>query len=87
MMELAIGLTCSVLHSTGTGYEVAIINPWRMREGYGSPFVHICYHTSCHIPRLYIDNKVPLNFLWLSQDMYCVDFVENALFKSSGHIC
>ena len=47
----------------------------------------VCYHASCHIPRLYVENEVLLNFLWCSQDMYCVDFVEIALFKSSGIIC
>ena len=54
-----------------------IISPRRMREGYGSHFVCVCvcmvcvcYHASCHIPRLYIENKVPLSLLWHSQDMY-----------------
>ena len=67
-----------------------LINPRRMCEGYGSRSMCACvcvcvyYHASCHIPRLYI---VPLSFLWRSQDMYCVGFVENALFKSSGDIC
>ena len=68
-----------------------------MREGYGSHFVCECvcvcvrYHASCYIPRLYVENKVPLSFLWRSQDMYCVDFVENALFKVlvtfADHLC
>ena len=44
-------------------------------------------HASCHIPRLYVENKVTLSFLWRSQDMLCVDFVENALYKSSGDNC
>ena len=37
---------------------VFIINPRRMREGYGSrsfclsvPRLSVCYHTSCYIPR------------------------------------
>ena len=49
--------------------------------------VCVCYHASCHIPRLYVESKVPLSFLWRSQDVHCVDFVENALIKSSGDIC
>ena len=41
-----------------------VINPRRMREGYGSRFVcvcvcvcvclSVCYRTSCYIPRLYV---------------------------------
>ena len=70
-----------------------IVNPRRMREGYGSLRVSrcvclsVCYLASCFIPRLYVENMVPLSFLWPSQDMHCVDFVEIALFKSSGDIC
>ena len=62
-----------------------------MREGYGSRSVcvcvcvSVCYHTSCYIPGLYDANKVPLGFLWHLQGMNCVDFIENALFKSSGN--
>ena len=50
--------------------------------------VCVCYHASCYIPRLYIEHKVPLGFLWRFQHniMYCVDVTENALFKSSGDI-
>ena len=40
----------------------------------------------CYI-RLRSENKVPLSFLWHVLDMYCVDFFENALFRSSGDIC
>ena len=62
-------------------------NPWRMREGYGSVCVcvcvYVCHHASCFVPRLCIENTVLLSFLWRSQDMHCVDFVEIALFKSS----
>ena len=47
----------------------------------------VCYRASGYIPRLYVENKVPLGFLWCFQDMQCVAFVENALFKSSGDIC
>ena len=73
----------------------AFINPRHMREGYGSLSVcvsvcvclSVCYHASCYIPRLYIEITVPLSFLWCSQDMHCVDFIENTSFKSSGDIC
>ena len=47
----------------------------------------VCYHASCYIPGLYDANKVPLDFLRHFQGMYCVNFVENASFKSSGDIC
>ena len=47
----------------------------------------VCCHTNCYIPRLYVENMLPLSFLWRFQDMYCVDFIENALFISSGDIC
>ena len=33
-----------------------------------------------------LKNKVPLGFSSEIQYMHCVDFVENALFKSSGDI-
>ena len=59
-----------------------IFNPWYMREGYGSR-----YRTSCYIPHLHVENKVSLGSLWCFQDMHCVAFIENALFKSSGDIC
>ena len=49
--------------------------------------VCVCYHASYYIPRLYVENKVTLSFLWCVVDMYCVDFFENALFRSSGNIC
>ena len=66
-----------------------IVNPRRMREGYGSRSVceSVCYRASGYIPRLYVENNVPLGFLWRFQVMHCVAFVENALFKSSGDIC
>jgi hypothetical protein len=47
----------------------------------------VCYHSNCHILGLYVENKAPLGFSWQSQRMYCMYFVENALFKSSGNIC
>ena len=46
-----------------------------------------CYQARCFIPRLYFESKVTLGFLCCSQGMYYVDFIENALFKSSGEIC
>ena len=49
--------------------------------------VCICYHASYYIPGLYVENKVLLGFLWYSHGMHCVDFVENASFKSLGDIC
>ena len=57
-----------------------------MHEGYGSHSmsVSVCYCASCYIPRLYVEKKVLLGFLWHFQDMHCVAFVENTLFKSSG---
>ena len=45
------------------------------------------YRASCYIPHLYVESRVPLGFLCCSQRIYCVDFIENALFKSSGEIC
>ena len=48
----------------------------------------VCYHASCYIPRLYVENiKAPLSFLCNFLHMYCVDFIENALFRSSSNIC
>ena len=49
--------------------------------------VCVCYRASCYIPRLYVENRVPLGFLCCSPRMHRVDFIENALFKSSGEIC
>ena len=46
----------------------------------------VYYHASCYTPRLYVENKVPLSFLCRFH-MYSEDFIENALFKSSGNIC
>ena len=66
-----------------------VINPRRMREGYGSWFVclSVCYHASCYIPRLRVQFAVLQGSLWRSQFMICVDFSENALFSSFGIIC
>ena len=69
-----------------------LINPRRIREGYGSCSMYecvcVCYHASCYmyIPGLYDINTVPLGFLRHLQGMHCVDFIENASFKSSGDI-
>ncbi len=55
-------------------------------KGYSSRSVcvYLCYPSNCSLD-LYIENKVPLGF---SCHMICVDFVENALFKSHfGDIC
>ena len=49
--------------------------------------VSVCYRASGYIPHFHVENKTPLGFLWRFQDMHCVAFVENALFKSSGDIC
>ena len=49
--------------------------------------VWVCYQANCYIPRLKVESQVPIGFLCCSQRMYCVDFVENALFKSYGEIC
>ena len=65
-----------------------------MCKGYGSHFVCecvcICYHASyyihVHVPRLYVENKVPLNFLWRVVDMYCIDFFEYASFESYAYL-
>ena len=67
--------------------SLLIINPQRMREGYGSRSVCVCYRASGYILRLYVENKVPLGFLWHFQDMHCLAFIENALLKSSDDIC
>ena len=58
-----------------------IINPRRMREGYGSRSV--CVRACVCV---YVESRMPLAFLCYSPRMYCVDFVENVLFKSSGEI-
>ena len=50
--------------------------------------VILCVCMSVCACLLYVENiEVPLSFLWCSQDMYCVNFAEIALFKSYGDIC
>ena len=46
----------------------------------------VCYQASRNIPVLYIGNKVPLRFPWHFQNMHCVAFVENAMYKRSDNI-
>ena len=65
-----------------------IINPRRAcAERVTVVVLCVCYLSNCHILGLYVENKVLLGFPRQSQCMYCVNFVENALFKSSGDIC
>ena len=49
----------------------------------------VCYHmyTNCYMPHLYVVIKVALSFLCHFLHMHCVDFVEDALFRSYGDIC
>ena len=65
-----------------------VINPPYMRKGYDSRSGCICYYTSCYIPHLYtcVEKSVSLSFLWHFQDIYCANFIENALLKFSGDI-
>ena len=88
--------SCTTKPHTICTVFLSIFNPRHMRrEGYGSRCVClcvcvcvcVCYHASCYIPLLYVEIKVPLGFIWHFQDMHCVAFVENALFKSFGDIC
>ena len=71
--------------------SVYIINPRRMRRRVTVVVLcvclSVCNRASCYIPHLYVENQVSLGFLCWFQRMHCVDFVENALFRSSGDIC
>ena len=49
--------------------------------------VVVCVSVTALAAHLHVENKVPLGFLWCFQDMHCVAFVKNALFKSSGDTC
>ena len=57
-MVLQIGMYELECHS------LCIVNPRRMREGYGSRSVclsvclSVCYHASCYIPRLRVQTAV-----------------------------
>ena len=81
-------LDTQVSHS-GVMYMICVVNPWRMREGYGScsVCVSVCYHASCYIPRLRVQTAVLQGSLWRSERMICVDFAENVLFSSFSVIC
>ena len=61
-----------------------VINPQRACARVTVVILRVCYHTSCYIPRLYVEIKVALSILC---HMHCVNFTENALFRSSGDIC
>ena len=56
-------------------------NPWHMCEGYDSFSVclSVCCQANCYTYNagLYIENDLPLGFLWHSHCMRCVDFIEN----------
>ena len=48
----------------------------------------VCYHASCYSPRLYVENiKALLSFLCHLVHVYCVNFIENTLFRNYGNIC
>ena len=70
----------NLIHATGV-----TLNPWCMHEGYSSHSVCECVCVS--IAATHVENKVPSGFLWYFQDMNCVNFIENTLFKSYGDIC
>ena len=62
--------------SFSVGYYVfLLVNPWRMREGYGSRCVFVCVSVcvsatalaASYVHQLHIENKVPLGFLSLDQ--------------------
>ena len=70
-------------------HACSLINPRRMREGYGSRSVRVsvCFHASGYIPHLRVQTAVLQGSLWRSERMICVDFAENILFSSFGVIC
>ena len=72
---------------------VIIINPWCMCESYGSHSVCVCLSVCVFVTMLnatylafFIEIQVLLGFPYGFQCMHCMDFAENALFKSSGNI-
>ena len=79
---------------------VIIINPRCMCESYGSHSLCVCVClcvcvsvcvsvtmlTATYLA-FFIEIQVLLGFPYCFQCMHCVDFAENALFKSSGDIC
>ena len=92
-LYVAVAIEIVLPHAQGVKQSIQslllLINPWHMRKRcshklcINSVCEYVCYHASCHIPDLYIENEVPLGFLWY---LY-VDFVKSTLFKSSGDIC
>ena len=60
-----------------------IINPWHVREGYGSSSVCVC--VSIITPAATYLCKQEAIRLFTAFSRY--EFVENALFKSSSNIC
>ena len=56
-------------------------------QGLWKSCVCVCYHTMYYIPPFFTDIHVSLGLLCCFQCMHCVDFVEDALFKSNGNIC
>ena len=59
-----------------------------MHEGYSSHFVCVSVTTLAAAYLIYyVEIKMPLSFLCHYLHMHCVDFVENALFRSSDDIC
>ena len=67
--------------------QMFIFNPWhiyaRVTVAALYACLSVCKLTATYNPGLYIENEVPLGFLWHSQGMNCVDFVENTAFFTS----
>ena len=81
-------LTWVQLLIEGCSYSrAAFINPWRACVRVTVVILCVYHHASCYIPRLYVENTVPLSFLHCFLLVYCVYFTEKALFGSSGDIC
>ena len=65
-----------------------MIQPSAHARGLLQSFLSLCLLLSLLLHTSFIfKSRVPLGFLCCSQCICCVDFVENALFKSSGQIC
>ena len=58
-----------------------------MREGYGNRCVCVCVCVCVSVTTLVATYRRKQGVIRLFQDMHCVAFIENALFKSSGDIC
>jgi hypothetical protein len=65
----------------------AEFNPRRMREGYSSRYVCVCYHATCYILCLFVSNTTLQGCLPRFDCTHCVNLAENAPFTSSGIIC